>query len=199
MSWQIWLILNTCAADSLTRKTDFQRCALVTLSTYMMGRKRRHLCSHGSYGCNSNQHQFLWLDRDRVMLKHAQVSQGQQPTPTVPRLPWVGGNPKMPRRVPGWVGFHHPVGLGWRARSGWRDILFYCAKAVNSLRLLFPWGLLWNDKAFCLSWLACGGAGFAYTTHTLRGQSVPVLLRRVATCRQMLPDLFLQCKAHEQN
>lgn len=64
---------------------------------------------------------------------------------------------------------------GWRARSGWWDILFYCAKAVNSPRLLFPRGLLWNDKAFCLSWLACGGAGFAYTTHTLRGQSVPAL------------------------
>lgn len=107
-----------CLCCSLTRKMHFQQCALVTLSTYMMGKKRRHLCSHGSYGYNSNQHQFLWLDHDRVMLKHGQVSQGQQPTLTIPRLPWVEGNPKMARRVPGWVGFHHPVGLGWRARSG---------------------------------------------------------------------------------
>lgn len=64
----------------------------------------------------------------RVMLKHGQVPQGQQPTLTVPRLPWVGGNPKMPRKAPGWVSFHHPVGLGWRARSGWQDFYFTVLK-----------------------------------------------------------------------
>lgn len=64
----------------------------------------------------------------RVLLKHGQVSQGQQPTLTVPRLPWVGSSLKKPRKAPGWVGFHHPMGLGWRARSGWQDFHFTVLK-----------------------------------------------------------------------
>lgn len=106
----------------------FQQCALVTLNAYMMGTKGRHACSHGSYKCHSSQHQFLWLDHDQGDAEAWTSPPGIAATSTVPGLLWVGGNPKMPRKARGWVGFQHPMGLQWWARSDWQDFYFTVLK-----------------------------------------------------------------------
>lgn len=156
-----------------------ERCissnALVTLNTYRMGTKRRHVCSHGSYKCNSNQHQFLWLDHDQGDAE----ARTSPPGPAAHLdCPWAAVGGRQPHDAQEGTrlgGLPSPYGAWVASQIRLTRLFFYCAKAVNFLRLLFPWGLLWNDKAFCLPWLACGGAGFTYTTHTLQGQSVLVL------------------------